>query len=70
MAESNNDSNIQVTTDTVPRLSFSVEALREAGARLGHIESSLTPPKTTFEELIGRAHRLRDHVAARERGAG
>ena len=50
-------------------LRFSVDTLREAGESLGQIESSLTPPKTTFEELIERARELRDRVAARERGA-
>ena len=44
------------------------DALRDAGAKLGPIESSLPPPKTTFEELLQRAKDLESRVARRKRG--
>jgi hypothetical protein len=51
-----------------PILRFSIEELREAGASLGRIESTLTPPRTTFEALNEEAQELRRRIVARERG--
>jgi hypothetical protein len=47
-------------------LRFDIDALREAGASLGRIQSTVVRPKTTFEALIARAQALRDRVAARD----
>jgi hypothetical protein len=43
------------------------DALRDAGARLGRIESSLPTPKTTFEELFERAGELERRIERRKR---
>jgi hypothetical protein len=42
-------------------------ALRDAGARLGRIESSMPTPKTTFEELLKRAEEIESRIERRKR---
>jgi hypothetical protein len=43
------------------------DALREAGKKLGPIESSMPVPKTTFEELFQRARDLEQRIERRRR---
>ena len=57
----------EITTaeDQRPVLRFSIDALREAGASLGPIQSTVVRPKTTFEGLIERANRLQKRAGRR-----
>lgn len=48
-----------------PTLRFSIDALREAGASLGPIQSTVVRPKATFEGLIDRAIELQKRVGRR-----
>jgi hypothetical protein len=43
------------------------DALRDAGARLGRIESSLPTPKTSFEKLFQRAREIERRIERRKR---
>jgi hypothetical protein len=47
-------------------LRFSVEDLYAVGKRLGPLESALTPPTTTFEELHRRAEGLLRRIDERK----
>ena len=47
-------------------LRFSFDELNSAGKRLGPVKSTLTPPKTTFEELQRRANALLRRAHERE----
>lgn len=49
---------ITSTNRTRPKLRFGIDALRDMGASLGPIQSSVARPKATFEGLIERANRL------------
>ncbi len=48
-------------------LSFSIDILRNAGASLGEIKSTLPPPRTTYEDLARRAEALLAQVRNKER---
>ena len=56
---------IMTAEDQRPVLRFSIDALREAGASLGPIQSTVVRPKTTFEGLIERANRLQKRAGRR-----
>jgi hypothetical protein len=43
------------------------DALRDAGASLGRIESSMPTPKATFEELQKRAEEIECRMARRKK---
>ena len=54
-----------ITETQRPALRFSTDALREAGASLGPIQSTVVRPKATFEGLIERATELQKQAGRR-----
>ncbi|MBD5633195.1 MAG: hypothetical protein IAI49_01850 [Candidatus Eremiobacteraeota bacterium] len=48
-----------------PALRFSIDSLREAGASLGPIQTTVVRPKVTFEGLIKRANELQKRAGRR-----
>jgi hypothetical protein len=59
-------SGLSVQHSVEDALRFSVDNLYAAGVRLGKIESSMLPPRTTFEELLQRAGALDRRIAERK----
>jgi hypothetical protein len=51
--------------DQSPVLRFSIDELRDAGASLGPIQSTVVRPKATFEGLIKRANELQKRAGRR-----
>jgi hypothetical protein len=49
---------VPAAEDQRPTLRFTIDALREAGASLGTIKSTVTRPKTYFRGLIKRLNQL------------